>query len=132
MLCTLVLGASIGGFDFDFVLAACFLDLLVLTLDVFELHCLHLDDHCVTVDLPKVECFGQLVSVEFDQPHLEVVIDCYCLVFRAFFPAMESLTKDAAKASDKCLRASLFLIQISSAVDLTNLRLEALAHWLSV
>ena len=66
--------ASIGRLDFDLVLLAHRLYLLILVLDVFKVHRLHIYDHSLLVFLPEVEGLFEFTAVQFYQFNFEFLV----------------------------------------------------------
>ena len=98
--------AAIGSLNFDFVLLAHGLDLLILCLQVLKLHRLHLNRQRLLVYFPKVDGFLKLVAVELDELDLEGLVDCHVFRHRRVLPLLEVLRDEAAENRDKGRRGS--------------------------
>ena len=118
--------ATIERLDLNLFLSTYLIDFLILSLDVFKLHILHLYDECAAILTPKIECCLELAAVELDQLYLEIAIALHSLALRRLLPLVEVLAQKAPEDSDEGGGGTLGLRAAVSSVDAAHLRVEHL------
>lgn len=123
------LATSIRCFDLDCVLSDGDFDFLVLSLEAFELHYLHVDNHCWSVHSPQVKSFLELTPEEFDQSHFELTVKNSFLFDWSMLPMIEILAELSAEKSHKGLHWSLLLLQRLFVLNLADGWPKILTSW---